>query len=188
MVEDFESKTHKAVTFVVGKGKQEWNEQKLPKALPGYSGGRLPGRSTEEKGREEGEECEGSKQRQKKNEIIEEVIRNSQRMVWEGQNPQTKMGLLADTENEKEEESWHEGDQMAGQWEEEQHLENIVERKRMEGSSLKLDVMQKVPDLVVSKRMSQGGERHERKEESARMVHAVEEDTEEMKRWTSKPG
>ena len=53
--EDFESRPHKAVTFVVQRGKEreEWNEQQLPKALPGYSGGRLPRRSMEEKGREE---------------------------------------------------------------------------------------------------------------------------------------
>ena len=63
--EDFESRPQKAVTFVVERGKerQEWNEQKLPNALPGYSGGRLPGRSTEEKGREEGEEGEEKEQR-----------------------------------------------------------------------------------------------------------------------------
>ena len=44
-----------AVTFVVQRGKetQEWNEQKLPKALPGYNGGRQPGRSTEEEVKEE---------------------------------------------------------------------------------------------------------------------------------------
>ena len=37
VVEDFESMPHKAVTFVIERGKerQEWNEQKLPKALPG---------------------------------------------------------------------------------------------------------------------------------------------------------
>ena len=34
------------------RSQQEWNEQKLPKALLGHCGGRLPGRSTEEKGRE----------------------------------------------------------------------------------------------------------------------------------------
>ena len=45
---------------------------------------------------------------------------------------------------------------MAGQWEEEQHLDDLIERRRMEGSSLKLDVMQKVPQLVVNERMSQG--------------------------------
>ena len=66
VIEDFEPRPHKAVTFVVERGKerQEWNGQKLPKAPLGYSGGTLPGRSTEEKGREEGEECEGSEQRQ----------------------------------------------------------------------------------------------------------------------------
>ena len=45
---------------------------------------------------------------------------------------------------------------MAEQWEEEQHLEETVERRKMEGSSLKLDVMPKVPELVVNERMSQG--------------------------------
>ena len=45
VIEEFESRPHKAVTFVVERGmeKQEWNEQKLPKAQPGHSGGRLPG-------------------------------------------------------------------------------------------------------------------------------------------------
>ena len=49
---------------------------------------------------------------------------------------------------------------MAGQWEEEQHLDDLIERRRMEGSSLKLDVMPR-----------RKGERHERIEEIARMVH-----------------
>ena len=41
VVEDFESRLHQAVSFPVEREMQEWNEQKLPKALPGYSGGRL---------------------------------------------------------------------------------------------------------------------------------------------------
>ena len=42
-VEDFESKPHKAVSFVVERDNevQEWNEQNMPKTLSGYSGGRL---------------------------------------------------------------------------------------------------------------------------------------------------
>ena len=50
VVEDFESRPHKAVSFVVRRQKEikEWNDQKLPKVLPGNSGGRLPGRSTKE--------------------------------------------------------------------------------------------------------------------------------------------
>ena len=52
--EVFESRPRKAVSFVVERDKevQEWREQKMPKALPGYNGGKLPGRSTAE-GREE---------------------------------------------------------------------------------------------------------------------------------------
>ena len=52
VVEDSESRPHKAVSFVVERDKevQEWNEPKMPKALLGYSGGRLPGRSTKEAG------------------------------------------------------------------------------------------------------------------------------------------
>ena len=45
---------------------------------------------------------------------------------------------------------------MAAQWEEEQTLEEIMERRRMEGSSLNLDTMQKVLEFVVNERMSQG--------------------------------
>ena len=57
VVEDFESRSHKAVSFVVvrrEKEMKEWTKQKLREVLPGYSGGKLPGRSTKEKGREEG--------------------------------------------------------------------------------------------------------------------------------------
>ena len=56
VIENFESRPHEAVSFVVRRGKEieEWIEQKLQKVLPGYSGGKLPGRSTTEKGRAEG--------------------------------------------------------------------------------------------------------------------------------------
>ena len=43
----------------------------------------------------------------------------------------------------EEEESWQEGGQMAGQREEEQHLEELVEIGRLDGSFLKLEVMRK---------------------------------------------
>ena len=38
----------------------------------------------------------------------------------------------------EEEESWRERDQIAAQWDEEQQLEEILEQRRMEGSSLQL--------------------------------------------------
>ena len=102
----------------------------------------LPGRSTEEKGRVKEEDCVKSKQGQVKNEKIEEGIRSSQRMALKGQNTIQRWDS-SQIENEEEEEGWQEGDQMAEQWEEEQHLDDIVERRRMDGISLKLDVMQK---------------------------------------------
>ena len=70
----------------------------------------------------------------------------SERKRTEGQNPIQRWDC-SQLENEEEKESWQEGDQMAEQWAEEQHLEDIVERRRMEGSSLKLDVIQKAKSL-----------------------------------------
>ena len=49
-----------------------------------------------------------------------------------------------------------ENDQMAAQWEEEQKLEEIVEQRRIEGDSFKLEVMRKAPELVVHEHVSQG--------------------------------
>ena len=62
VVEDVGSRPYKAVSFVVEREKevQEWNDQTMPKALLGCSGGRQPGRSAEEAGREEEEEKEES--------------------------------------------------------------------------------------------------------------------------------
>ena len=91
----------------------------MPKALHGYSGGRLPGRSTEEKGREEEEEeeeCANSKQGQENNETIEEGIRSSQRMAFKRQNPIQRWdsSQTENEEEEKEEESWQEGEKDDG--------------------------------------------------------------------------
>ena len=76
VVEDLESRRHKAVSFVVRREKEikEWNEQKMPKALPGYSGGRLPGRNTKEKGREEGGADEDGEERRIKGQIVQVVV------------------------------------------------------------------------------------------------------------------
>ena len=42
---------------------QVWREQRMPKQLPGRSGGKLPGRSKEEKGKEEWKEVEESQEK-----------------------------------------------------------------------------------------------------------------------------
>ena len=57
---------------------------------------------------------------------------------------------------------------MEMQWDEDEKLEEILERRRVEGSSLQAEVLQKVPELVVHERMSldQKSERPDRIEES----------------------
>ena len=164
----------------------------MPKALPGYSEGRL---QEEARKRKVGKKEKANKGRRKKKKI-EEGIRSSRRMAFERQNPIQRWDSSQIESEEEEEESWQEGDQMARQCEEEQHLDDWIERRRMEGSSLKSDVMQKVPELVVNKRMSQGKNGKDTKEKKnlpgwsieemkVRPNIAVEEDTEEMKRWRS---
>ena len=73
-------------------------------------------------------------------------------------------------------------------------MDDLIVRRRMEGSSSKLDVMQKVPELIVNKRMSQGKKRGKDTKEKKKVPGcsieemkerpniAVEEDTEEMKK------
>ena len=76
---------------------------------------------------------------------------------------------------EEEEESWQDGDQTAEKWKEEQHLDDWIKRRRMEGRSLKSDVMQKVPEMVVSKRMSQGKNGKDTKEKKNVPGWSIEE-------------
>ena len=61
-----------------------------------------------------------------------------------------------ENEEEEGEEDWQKEDQMEVQWAEDEKLEESLERRRMEGSSLQAEVMQKVPEFVVRGRRSQG--------------------------------
>ena len=129
------------------KGGKGMDGQKLPKLLPRYSGGGLPGRSTKGKGKEEGEVNEDGGERRIRSQIAQEVVAGIIDGIKEavqkpaGQSFLRRWGVLTDR-TEEEEESWREGDQIVLR-EEEQQLEEILERRRMEGSSLKLEVMQK---------------------------------------------
>ena len=61
VVEDFESRPHKAVTFLVERDKEiirDLRQLKMPKALSGHSGGKLPGRNKAARGKEGKEEEE----------------------------------------------------------------------------------------------------------------------------------
>ena len=66
---------------------------------------------------------------------------------------------------------------MAGQWDEAQKLEEIVERRRIEGSSLKLEVMQKGTGACGAGNACHKvrGEASQRDEESTRMVYRRDE-------------
>ena len=72
MSQDYTKQYH----FVVEREKEikEWNDQMMPKVLPGYSGGKLPGRSTTEKGREEGAADEDGEEREFRSQIAQEVV------------------------------------------------------------------------------------------------------------------
>ena len=83
---------------------------------------------------------------------------------------------------------------MEVQWAEDEKLEETWERRRTEGSSLQADVMQKVHELVVHERMSQGEEGKCTKEKKKVEGWSTEEmkdnanshlevDTEEMRKW-----
>ena len=63
-----------------------------------------------------------------------------------------------ENEEEEEEEVWQKENQMEMQWAEDDKLEISSERRRMEESSLQAEVIQKVPELVVHERMTQGEE------------------------------
>ena len=53
----------------------------MPKALPGYSGGKFPGRSKAEGGREGKEEEEEEEMRKMENEVMNVILAKEQRRV-----------------------------------------------------------------------------------------------------------
>ena len=136
----------------------------MRKALPGYSGGKLAGRSTKEGGREE-ENAEIIAERDKsemnlfKKSGIEKKARvqvdakpTAQRTV--GQSVKQNWDCLEiEHEEEEENEDWQEGDQMEMQWVEDEQLGGTKKsgRRFLAGRSL----AKKIPELVVHERMSQ---------------------------------
>ena len=148
----------------------------------------MPGRSTKEKGREEGEVDEGGEERRIRGQIVKEVVAGIQEKVSldDGVKNNVKRAGgqrfmrswdCSQIENEEEEESWQERDQMAAQWDEEQKLEEMLVRRRMDGSPVQFEVMQNILEVFVHERMSQGIRVKEikEKEESVRMVYGRNE-------------
>ena len=107
---------------------QEWHEQKLPKVLLGCCGGRLPGRNTKEKGREEEESDEGREERKNRSDIAQEVVASikevasaqedaksiAQRTVGQSVKQDWDCSHI-ENEEEEEEEGWQYEDQIAAQ-------------------------------------------------------------------------
>ena len=161
------------------------------------------GRSTKGKSKEEGEVNEDGGETRIRSQSLKKWLKASRKrsvcMMVSRRLYKERRGKVfmrscdcSQIENEVEEGSWREGDQMAAQWEEEQQLEGIVERRRIEGNFLQLDVTQKVLELVVHERMSRGKMMKytkEKKKVSGWSIEkmkekpniAVVEDTEEMR-------
>ena len=133
---------------------QEWNEQKLLEALPGNSGGRLPGRSTERKVSQMRAERKGKLGPKSIKKWLRASRRGPARMKMPSRLHKEQLGKhvkqswdSSQIENEEEEEyDWQKEDQMEMQWVEDEKLEEIPERRRREGNSLQAEVMQKVPE------------------------------------------
>ena len=101
----------------------------------------------------------------------------------------------AQIENEEEDEveDWQKEDQMEVQWAEDEKLEEVLGRRRTNGSTLQAEVTQRVPELVVHERMSQGEKVKGAKEKKVKGWSTeemkdkansfLEEDTEEMRTW-----
>ena len=120
--------------------------------------------SIKEKGREEGQVDEDGEERRIRGQIVQEAVAGIKvkASVHDGEKNDVKRPVeqsfmrswdCSQIENEEEEESWQERDQMATQWDEGQKFEEILEQRRMKGRSLQLEVMQKVPEIVVHERM-----------------------------------
>ena len=91
--------------------------------LPGFSGGKLPGRNTAEKNREEEEEDEASRGRQMKNEIArtsQSTVEQQVRQRWDSQ---------IETREEEDVMEWHEEDECKEQWEDVKKMEVRLEQK-----------------------------------------------------------
>ena len=162
---------------------QEWNDQKMPKVLLGYSGERLPGRSTQVQGREGGEEDEDSGERRIRNVIPHEVVTSIKEKTSAHEEAKTaaptpagqslvRSGDCSQIENEEEEEN-----EVWQTWkpngEDEQWAE--VLGAKLDGTKLFVGgtCAKKALELLVHERMSQGEgwKVKRREEERERMVH-----------------
>ena len=73
---------------------------------------------------------------------------------------------------------------MAAQWEEEQKLEGNWERRKIEGSSLQVEIMQKMPELLVHEHVTrQRGEASKREKETTRIASSIDKRKTKLLWW-----
>ena len=141
----------------------------MPKVLPGYSGGRLPGRSAKEGGREEEEEDENSKEKKVRYEIAQEVVAvikekagvhedaksTAQRTVGQSVNQSWDCSQI-DSQEEEEEEYWQRRTRWKCNGLRMRSCRRVWNEEGWKEVPLQAEVMQKVLELVVHERMPQG--------------------------------
>ena len=140
VIEDFESRPHKAVTFVVQRGRerQELDEQKLPKAFTldtaeeDYQD-EARKRKVRKKEKKAKKEMKGRRKMRKSKEL--EVLRG-----WLSKDKTPYKGGIARRSRTKKKVG-----KKATQWEEEQQLDDLIERRRMKGELLKVGYLAKSP-------------------------------------------
>ena len=136
VAEDFESRPHTAVSFVVERENeiQEWNEQNVPKVLLGYRERRLPGRNTKEAVKKK--ERKSPTQWLKASKGRHARMKMPSRLHEVGQSVKQNWDCSQiEHEEEEEEEDWQKENQMEVQWAEDEKLEESLDRKR-EGRKL----------------------------------------------------
>ena len=172
VVKDFELRRRKAVSCVVERRCRNGLSRRCPRRCLATVEARCQEEAQKKKAEKKARWKEDSRERRIRNEIAQEVVvgitettsahedvkSTAQRTA--GQSVKRNWDCSqSENEEEEEEEDWQKEDQMEVQWAEDEKLEDILERRKMEGGSLQAEVMQKVSELVVHERVSQGEKR-----------------------------
>ena len=141
--EDFESRPHKAVTFVVQRGKERQEQRRYLDTAEKDSQEEARKRKVGRNGKKAKEVNKGRRKMRKSKKLLE-ALRG-----WLSKDETSyKDGIVRRLRMKKKKVG-----KKATKWQDigkrKQHSDDLTGRRRMEGSSLKLDVMQKVPELVV---------------------------------------
>ena len=206
VVEDFESRPHKPVSFVVERGKGDTGMERS-EAVEGaaWLQWRKVARKEHKKRKAETKErwTRTARKEGSGGQIVQEVVAGIQERVRgkDGEKNDVKRpvepceaGTAHRLKMKKKTKAGEKGIKWQHSGMRGKKLEEILEHRTMEGRSLQWDVIRKVPELVVKERMSQGtrvkGFKEKKKVSGWSMEEMKEEpnisvgvDTEEMRKW-----